>query len=225
MPAAQRRTAPVERPSKARKTTTATPQASPKAAGLDAIVKALRHRAGLNLSALAERADLAVSTISKIETGQLSPGYETIQRLAIGLGVEVAELFMPRVESASTGRRGVTRRGQGVRYASEHYDYEALAADLTRKQFLPLTATIKARRVEAFKALPSHEGEEFVYVISGSLELHSEHYEPLKLGPGDSVYFDSRAGHALVSSSKEDAKVIWICSDRDALNHHKDGNE
>lgn len=185
--------------------------------GLHAIVKALRTRSGLTLTELAERAELAVSTISKIETGQLSPGYETIQRLAIGLDVEVAELFQPRVESVSTGRRGITRKGQGVLHRSKHYDYEALAADVSKKQFLPLFATIKARTVEQFGSLPSHEGEEFIFVISGKVTLHSEHYEPLTLGPGDSAYFDSRAGHALVSSGPEDAKIVWVCSDRDAL--------
>lgn len=186
--------------------------------GLHAIVKALRTRSGLTLTELAERADLAISTISKIETGQLSPGYETIQRLAIGLNVDVAELFQPRVESVSTGRRGITRKGQGVRHRSKHYEYEALAADVSKKQFLPLFATIKARSVEQFGGLPSHEGEEFIFVVSGSVTLHSEHYEPLTLGPGDSAYFDSRAGHALVSSGPEDAKIVWVCSDRDALN-------
>jgi transcriptional regulator with XRE-family HTH domain len=192
-----------------------TPTAHPSA--LHAIVKALRTRRGLTLTELGEKADIAPSTISKIETGQLSPGYETIQRLAIGLEVEVAELFQPRVESISSGLRGITRKGQGVMHRSKHYDYEALAADLSKKQFLPLFATIKAKSVEQFGGLPSHEGEEFIFVVSGKVTLHSEHYEPVTLGPGDSAYFDSRAGHALVSSGAEDAKIVWVCSDRDAL--------
>jgi transcriptional regulator with XRE-family HTH domain len=199
----------------------AVPKAAPAAAhpgGLHGIVKALRTRSGMTLTELGEKADLAASTISKIETGQLSPGYETIQRLAIGLGVDVAELFKPRVESVSTGLRGITRKGQGVLHRSKHYDYEALAADLSKKQFLPLFATIKAKTVEQFGGLPSHQGEEFVFVVSGKVTLHSEHYEPVTLGPGDSAYFDSRAGHALVSSGAEDAKIVWVCSDRDALN-------
>lgn len=186
--------------------------------GLSAIVKALRSRAGLTLAELGQRAELAASTISKIETGQLSPGYETIQRLAIGLDVDVAELFRERLEPVSTGRRGVTRKGQGVKHRSNQYEYEALAADVSKKLFLPLFATIKAKTVAQFDALPSHEGEEFVYVISGSVTLYSEHYEPLTLCAGDSVYFDSRAGHALVSAGSTEAKIIWVCSDRDALN-------
>ncbi len=174
-------------------------------------------RGGLTLTELAQRAGVAVSTISKIEAGQLSPGYETLQRLAIGLGVDVAELFRPLVESVSTGRRGITRKGHGVLHRSKHYDYEALASDLSRKRFLPLFATIKARTIEEFEGLPSHEGEEFIFVVSGKVTLHSEHYEPVTLGPGDSAYFDSRAGHALTSDGPQDAKIVWICSDRDAL--------
>lgn len=42
--------------------------------------------------------------------------------------------------------------------------------------------------------MPAHEGEEFVFVCNGQATLHSEHYEPLVLDPGDSVYFDSGAG-------------------------------
>lgn len=156
----------------------------------------------------------------------MSPGYETIQRLAIGLGVEVSELFQSRIDTVPTGRRGVTRRGLGVHHESAHYDYEALAPDLSKKQFLPLVATIKARSTSAFATLPSHEGEEFVYVVSGTVTIHSEHYEPLVLEEGDSVYFDSRAGHALVSSGPQDAKIVWVCSDRDALQaQQKDAHE
>jgi transcriptional regulator with XRE-family HTH domain len=188
---------------------------------LDAIVKALRTEAGVTLTELADRSGLAVSTISKIESGQLLPGYETIQRLAIGLNTDVADLFKERLSPLPSGRRGITRRDKGVKYDSPHYEYEALAADLSKKQFLPLAAAIKARSIEEFEQLPAHEGEEFVFVISGSVELHTDHYEPLRLEPGDSVYFDSRAGHALISVGPEDAKIVWICSDRDVLRRHR----
>jgi transcriptional regulator with XRE-family HTH domain len=181
------------------------------------IVKALRTKADVTLTELADRSGLAISTVSKIESGQLLPGYETIQRLAVGLEIDVADLFRERLSPLSSGRRGVTRKGEGARLSSPHYEYEALAGDLSRKQFLPLMATIKARSVDEFRQLPAHEGEEFVFVISGTVELHSEHYEPLTLKPGDSVYFDSRAGHALVSTGEEDARIVWICSDRDVL--------
>lgn len=181
------------------------------------IVKTLRQRIGLTLNELAQRSNVAASTISKIEGGQLSPGYEIIVRLAQGLEVDVAELFRSQFAVAATGRRGVTLNGEGTLYDTPNYSYEALVSDVARKEFIPLRTKIRAREHIAWEELPSHGGEEFVFVISGKIRLYSEHYEPLELSPGDSVYFDSRAGHALVSISDEDADVLWICSHVDAL--------
>jgi transcriptional regulator with XRE-family HTH domain len=181
------------------------------------IVKTLRQRAGLTLTELAERSGLAVSTLSKIESGQLLPGYDSILRLADGLQVEVAQLFISRLAETPTGRRGVTRKNKGARLHSPHYDYEALAADLSNKKFLPLLATINARSVDEFERLTAHAGEEFVFVLSGEVMLHTDAYEPLLLAEGDSVYFNSRSGHALVSVSEENARIVWITSDLDAM--------
>lgn len=189
----------------------------PPAPAVAGIVKALRHRAGLTLNQLAQRSDVAASTISKIEGGQLSPGYEIIVRLAHGLQVEVAELFKPHTSLAVTGRRGITRKGHGVVYDTARYTYEAIANDVARKAFIPLRARIKAHEQLEGEQLPAHEGEEWVFVLSGVVTLHSEHYEPLELREGDSVYFDSRSGHLLISSGDEDAEVIWVCSHRDAM--------
>jgi transcriptional regulator with XRE-family HTH domain len=164
------------------------------------------------LQELAAKTGLSASTISKIEAGVISPGYETIVALAEGLGVEPAEFFKPAVDSVPVGRRGVTRAGEGVEHASAHYTYKVQAADLLRKDFLPLVVTIRSRSVEEFDELPAHRGEEFVYVISGEVHLFTSQYEPLVLREGDSVYFNSAGGHALVSVGEHDAKVVWVCS-------------
>jgi transcriptional regulator with XRE-family HTH domain len=181
------------------------------------IVKALRRQAGFTLNQLSAAADVAASTISKIESGQLSPGYEIIIRLARGLKVDVAELFRSDTTSMPTGRRSLTRKGEGTIYDSANYEYEVLAGELSNKLFVPLKAIVKAGELTKFGPLTAHEGEEFVLVLEGEVILHSEHYEPSRLSPGDSVYFDSRAGHALISANSEDAMVLWICSNRETL--------
>ncbi len=179
---------------------------------LGEVVHRLRRQAGLTLSELGERCDLALSTISKVEKGQMSPTYETILHLAAGLGVDVAELFTGQSSPAVSGRRSVTRRGQGVPQKVANYDYEMLCADIARKPFIPLVTTVRAHSVAEFPELVRHPGEEFIYVLSGSVELHTEHYQPLQLSPGDSCYFDSTMGHACVSAGAEDAVMLWICS-------------
>ncbi len=188
------------------------PQEAVVLGGLPMILKRQRRAANLTLDEVGRRCGLATSTISKIENGKLSPGYETIVQLAAGLGVEVADLFVTHAESPPAGRRSVTRKGEGLRHSSRHYDYEVQANDVSRKDFLPLVTTIRARSMKEFDVLPSHEGQEFIYVVSGRLELNTEHYEPLRLEPGDSVYFDSSMGHACLSVGKDDAVVVWVCS-------------
>ena len=51
-----------------------------------------------------------------------------------------------------------------------------------------------------------HHGEEFVYVLSGEVELYTEFYEPARLRAGESFYIDSRMGHRVISVSR---KTRW----------------
>ncbi|GKY87737.1 helix-turn-helix domain-containing protein [Sinisalibacter aestuarii] len=172
----------------------------------------LRSAAGLTLIDLSERSGLAASTLSKIEHGNMSPTYDTILSLAEGLDVDIAELVSGGPGHSVSGRKAVTRKGHGIIHATEQYDYEMLCTDIANRQFVPLLADIKAHSVESFDGLLSHPGEEFIYVLSGQIELHTEFYAPTKLDPGDCCYFDSTMGHALVNQGDEDAKVLWICS-------------
>lgn len=175
-------------------------------------LRQMRQARGLTLNELARRCDLAPSTLSKIENGQMSPTYDTILSLGEGLEVDVADLFSERQTAAVSGRRTVTRAGGGVMHQTEQYDYQMLCTDLANKQFVPLKATVKANTMTRFSEMLSHPGEEFVYVLSGEVELHTQFYAPTRLVAGDSAYFDSTMGHALLKASDEDAEVLWICS-------------
>lgn len=174
-------------------------------------IRRLRKAKRLTLQRLAVACDVAPSTISKVENGQMSPTYENIVRLASGLGVNVADLFSDR-DVAPSGRRSITRAGQGTRLTTPCYEYELLCTDLTDRRFIPIHATVRADEIVESAQLTRHEGEEFIYVLSGSIVLHTEHYEPVTLTAGDSCYFASTMRHALVNASGEDAKVLWICS-------------
>lgn len=177
------------------------------------IVRRLRQQQELTLQELSEQSGLAASTLSKIENSQLSPSYETILRLADGLGVDVAQLFNTAPGTAMTsGRRSITRRGTGVRHVSPQYQYEVYCSDLSRKHFIPLVTTITAHSLREFPEMPSHDGEEFIYVLSGTVELNTEHYEPVQLKSGDGCYFDSTMKHACISVGSSDARILWISS-------------
>lgn len=188
-------------------------QGSNGAAGILApTLKRLRAAAQLTLQQLSERSGVSVSTLSKIENGQLSPTYEKIAALASGLGVEVGELFGQFPKQTPLGRRSITRAGGGAVHETDQYRYEAVNADLPNKRFVPLVTTIKSRSIQQFGGLSRHDGEEFIYVLEGEVTVHTDFYTPLTLSKGDSCYFDSAMGHACISGGEEDARVLWVCS-------------
>lgn len=175
-------------------------------------VRALRKDRGLKLEELSRRSGLSVSSLSKIENRQMSPTFDTLVALAGGFGIDVGALVSPLHQISGAGRRSISRQGQGVKHETPVYDYTFLCSEITNKDFIPLLATIKAGSLEAFPALSTHEGEEFFYVLSGTIVLHTDHYTPAELSAGDCIYFNSAMGHALVSAGDENAKVLWIAS-------------
>lgn len=176
-------------------------------------LRGLRRGAGMTLKQVAGRAGLAVSTISKIENDRMSPTYDVLLKLARGLGVDLMTLMGEPARQASeapAGRIDVTRAAERRAYPTGTYVYEPFAMRLTDKLMDPTLARITARSLDAFPDLVRHPGEEFVYVISGAVELNLEFYAPIRLEAGDSVYFDGRMGHAYVSVGAEDALILNI---------------
>ena len=184
---------------------------------LDAIglmVREARKKKGWTLEEAGRHAGIGRSTLSKIENGQTSPGFDIVRRLTQALELETPNLFLQSGKSALSGRRDVTRKGQGEPKVTATYSHELLCNELTSKSMLPYVSTIKARDISDFGDWIRHRGEEFMYVLSGELELHTEHYRPLSMKAGDSVYYDSSMGHCCVSTSNEDAVVLWVSLER-----------
>ena len=178
-------------------------------------LRALRRAGGMTLKQVAERAGLAVSTISKIENDRMSPTYDVLLKLARGLNVDLMTLMGEPARAAAeapAGRIDVTRAAERRAYPTGTYVYEPFAMRLTDKLMDPTLARITARSIAEFPGLVRHPGEEFVYVISGAVELNLEFYAPIRLDAGDSVYFDGRMGHAYVSVGAEDALILNICA-------------
>lgn len=178
-------------------------------------LRTIRTKLGLTLAAAAQLTGTGTSTLSKIENGQMSPTYDVLQKIVAGLQIDLVDLFDAKQHVLPSGRRAITRAGAGSMHVTPQYKYEALVTELTHKKFFPFRASITARNLQLSQNapdIPSHAGEEFVYVLSGAVELHTDYYAPCRLEAGDSVYFDSGMRHALVSVSEQDAEVLWIAS-------------
>ena len=175
-------------------------------------VRAARLAHDLTLETASRLCGVSRSTLSKVENGLMSPTFDVLQKIVVGLKIDLGELFGSTPKVNASGRRALTRKDAGQRHAYRGYQMELLATDLAHKAMLPFRIRITAHSVDAFDDWGRHEGEEFLFVISGSVCLYSELYAPTYLEAGDSLYFDSRTGHAAISTSDEDAEVLWMAT-------------
>jgi transcriptional regulator with XRE-family HTH domain len=173
-------------------------------------VRDLRKARNWTLEQAAQQAGLARSTLSKIENGQMSPTYDALKKLAVGLDISVPQLFTPPVKDQINGRMVITKNGQGTAHATTTYEHELLADGLTKKQMLPYRARVRARSIDEFNGWVRHDGEEFLYVLTGVIRLYTEFYEPIEMRRGDTAYYDASMGHNVVSLSNEDATILWV---------------
>ena len=179
---------------------------------LGARVRELRKARNWTLEQAATQAGLARSTLSKIENGQMSPTYAALKKLAVGLEISVPQLFTPPASGQINGRMAVTKAGTGSGKATTTYEHELLGDALRKKQMLPYRARIRAREMAEFDGWVRHDGEEFLYVLTGVIRLYTEFYEPVEMRRGDSAYYDATMGHNVVSLSAEDATILWVTS-------------
>ena len=179
---------------------------------LGARVRELRKARNWTLEQAAQQAGLARSTLSKIENSQMSPTYEALRKLAVGLEISVPQLFTPPVKNQINGRMASTKSGQGTAHPTTTYEHELLAESLSKKKMLPYHARIRARSIDEFDGWVRHDGGEFLYVLTGLIKLFTEFYEPLEMRRGDSAYYDATMGHNVISTSEEDATILWITS-------------
>ena len=173
-------------------------------------LESLRRERGMTLQVLSNATGVAASTLSKIERNELSPTISTLQKITSGLGIEMSDLFSQGEPDANQGFRAVTRAGEGRAHTTRSCDNVLLCSEIKNKKVVPVLTTVSARSLEDYPTWARSDGEIFMFVLSGNVQLHSEVYEPLDLGPGDSVYYDARSSHAWISTGETDAEVIWV---------------
>jgi len=186
---------------------------------LGSLMRALRTRNGWTLREMSERSGIPVSTLSKVEHDRLTLTYDKLQQLSQRLGVRMSDLFAENSdapEAPVTARRSIGRIDRAIQVTTPNYDYHYLCPELRRKRMLPILTNIRARTVEEFGDLVRHSGEEYIYVLKGRIEVHTEFYEPVILDEGESIYIDSQMGHAyVVAEGCDEASVLGICSSAD----------
>ncbi|KRA17286.1 MULTISPECIES: XRE family transcriptional regulator [unclassified Lysobacter] len=182
------------------------------------LLRSLRARNKWTLKQMSERSGIPLSTLSKIEHDRLSLTYDRLQQLSERLNIRMSELFAESEDAsvpAVTARRSIGRVSDAVRIDSKNYEYFYLCPELRRKRMVPSVANLRARSLEEFGPFLRHAGEEFIYVLKGTVVLHTEFYDPLTLEEGESVYIDSNMGHAYVIGPDSDAATVMAVAATD----------
>lgn len=174
-------------------------------------VRALRKNQSKTLFEVSKTTGLSISALSKIENDLVSPTFANLMRLAGGLGVSLSDLVALNGENGSVSARMTVSRKSDTNFRpTPKYDIYALCTDLRHKRMTPLIERIKADKPSSIERMVAHSGEEFFYVLNGAIEIHTEHYNPVRLDEGDSAYLDSSMAHTLVAVDGDDADILMV---------------
>ncbi|HET9265471.1 MAG TPA: MerR family transcriptional regulator [Vicinamibacterales bacterium] len=162
----------------------------------------LRKRTGIGVVAAAKRAGISAGFLSSIERAQANASVATLQRLAAAYGTTVMELFHAprhRERLVRPADRRVLATESGVRM-------ELLSTGATMLQSMLFRVAPLAGSDGSY----SHQGEEFIFMIAGTLEVWLDEIECFVLREGDSFWFESTLGHRWFNPSDTDAVLLWI---------------
>lgn len=170
-------------------------------------LRQVRKQRGLTLAQVSALSNVSVSTLSRLENDRTSLNFNNVLQLIEGLNIPLSSLIGPR-ETRYTGRKSMTKAGEGRYFETPQLVFEVLCGELTHKRNVFWRVQVKARSFDDYDDYKRHPGEEFIFVIKGTLILCTELYEDIVLKTGDSLFFDSAMGHAYVSGGRGDAVIL-----------------
>ncbi len=167
-------------------------------------IKELRVLKGLTQEELADRAELSKGFISQLERNHTSPSIATLIDILQCLGTDLKEFF-----SDSADNQVVFKKSDYfVKEDSElKNSVEWIIPNAQKNMMEPIMLTLEAGGT-TYPDNP-HEGEEFGYVLSGSVEIHIGN-KVHKAKKGESFYFLPKYNHYM--ASKSGAKLLWVSS-------------
>lgn len=167
-------------------------------------LQAVRARLGLSLREVSRRTGLAVSFVSAIEQGVGRASVASLKKLARCYGSTISALAAPPTERVGKVIRAGEYRvlpmlGEGIKV-------EQLAEGRCAMDCHRFTLSAGAGSQGQY----SHEGEEFIHVLAGELEITLDARERYRLQAGDSMYFRSTSLHAWLNPGSKPAVLLWI---------------
>jgi transcriptional regulator with XRE-family HTH domain len=176
-------------------------------------IKGIRESKNISIEEISERSGLSTDQIISIENDQYLPSLGPLIKIARALGVRLGTFLDDNDELGPVVCRAEERNSSisfsnGATDARKHMEYHSLAKQKAGRHMEPFIIDIQASEERNFK-LSAHEGEEFIYVLSGELEIEYGK-EKYTLKEGDSIYYDSIVEHHVHGAEGKAAKILAL---------------
>jgi transcriptional regulator with XRE-family HTH domain len=180
---------------------------------IGAKIKNIRMSKNISLEEVAERSGLSVDQVTRIEEDVEFPSLAPLIKIARVLGVRLGTFLDDQSELGPV----ITRKGahegsisfsNNAAQARKHMEYNSLSKEKSGRHMEPFLIDIE-RSDESNFALSTHEGEEFIYVLQGIIEINYGK-ETFILEAGDSIYYDSIIAHHVHAAAGESAQILGV---------------
>jgi transcriptional regulator with XRE-family HTH domain len=177
-------------------------------------IQQIRENKEMSVEELARESQCSREVIENIESGELIPSLTPLIRIAKALGVRLGTFLDdipqtgPVMVKSGKSEHVIHFSGKEDHPDTSALDFYALASGKADRHMEPFIIDVHPHETEKYK-LASHEGEEFIYVMDGEIEiLYGQ--DSYLLSKGDSIYYDSVVPHDLHAYGGEDAKILAV---------------
>ncbi|MGD9556506.1 MAG: helix-turn-helix domain-containing protein [Mangrovibacterium sp.] len=176
-------------------------------------IKQIRLSKQIGLDELSAQTNLDVRLLEKIEEEKVVPSLAPLIKIARAMGVRLGtflddtDQLGPAIVRAGGQEKGIRFTSQGS-LSREHLNFYSLAFNKAGRNMEPFIVDIEP--AEPSDYMPSsHEGEEFIYVMEGKVEINYGK-DVFLLNPGDSIYMDSVVLHNVHAADRQPAKILAV---------------
>jgi transcriptional regulator with XRE-family HTH domain len=174
-------------------------------------VRLVRQEKGMTTEDVGQRTGLSPDYLDQIEADELSPPLGVLIKIAKALDMKLGRFIStgevkPFTVVRKDERRIVSRytSAQGDQYG---YTYESLAPDKKDRHMEPFMVTLVPSKAK--KELSTHEGQEFIYILEGAMEVTLKDFTDV-LYPGDSIYYDSAIPHLVRCHGDKETVILAV---------------
>ncbi len=176
-------------------------------------IKSIRERQDMTIEELSEASGVKLEVLQAMENGEVIPSLTPLTKMARALGVRLGTFLDdtpqigPVVTRAGKPTNSIYFSGREDVTNATNLEFHSLGAGKIDRNMDPFIIDIEYEEGE--KELSSHEGEEFIYVLEGEIEVIYGK-DSFEISEGDSIFYDSVVPHHLHATGEKKSKILAV---------------